>query len=71
VVRTLTIVRDLPAAGPLCGIAIADAPAGFYEAARRRVTTVLGFTISRERRYRVYGLLQFPNICLACALFDV
>jgi hypothetical protein len=32
------------------------------------VTTVLGFTISRDKRYRVYGLSSsFP----ICALFDV
>jgi hypothetical protein len=67
VVRTPTIVRDLPAAGPS-----GASPSLMHQWAFMRlldgVTTVLGFTISRDKRYRVYGLSSsFP----ICALFDV
>jgi len=62
-----TIVRDLLAAGPLWA-----SPSLMHQWAFMRlldgVTTVPGFTISRDKRYRVYGLPQF---CQACALFDV
>jgi hypothetical protein len=61
------IVRDRPVAGPS-----GASPSLMHQWAFMRllngVTTVLGFTISRDKRYRLHGLPQF---CQACALFDV